>query len=154
MGGLNIIDGRVKAAAKDLQDYNDEAAVRDPSRIAYPATLPIELALKTAAPSDLRIEYGYTPEEWDALRYNPAFLADLISAVDLVKQEGMSFRLKARLQSEELLKTSWRLIHAPNDEVAPSVKSDLIKTTFRVAGFDQKDNGLPAQATFQIQVNL
>jgi hypothetical protein len=68
--------------------------------------------------NDIRDAYGYTPEEWMRLKDNPHFLADLAAAVQMVKKEGASFQLKRRrLQAEELLKTSWRLIHAPADEV-------------------------------------
>jgi hypothetical protein len=56
-----------------------------------------------------------------------------------VKKEGMSFKLKARLQSEALLETSWRLIHAPSSEVPPAVKAKLMEATWRMAGFDNKE---------------
>jgi hypothetical protein len=73
----------------------------------------------------------------------------------MVKKEGMSFRLKARLQAEELLKTSWRLIHAPTDEVPPSVKADLVKATMRWAGYDNKETAAGAVNNgFNIQINL
>lgn len=131
------------------------AAPRDPAKVGgYPATLPIELALKTAPPADLALEYGYSPDEWNELQHNPAFMSDLVAAVELVRTEGMSFKLKARLQAEELLTTSWKMIHAPHDAVAPAVKADLIKTTFRVAGFDNKENAGTTGAQFNIQVNL
>lgn len=129
---------------------------RDPATLGYPATLPIELALKTATPSELQAEYGYTNEEWNALRYDPAFLADLTQAVEMAKQEGMSFKLKAKLQAEELLKTSWKLIHAPHDQVSPTVKSDLIKSTMRWAGYDEKNANAGGQlgTGLAIQINL
>lgn len=142
------------AQVKSLRDYNQKARDQDPSKLAWPATLPLELALKTASPQELRAHYGYTDEEWGALRENPIFLKELTDACDLVKQEGMSFRLKARLQAEAMLETSWRLVHAPGSEVPANVKADLIKTTFRVAGFDSKD-GVAAQGNnLNIQINL
>jgi hypothetical protein len=70
----------------------------DPSKIAWSATLPIELALKTATPQELRIHYGYSEEEWDALRENPVFMAELTAACELVRQDGMPFKLKCKLQ--------------------------------------------------------
>lgn len=128
---------------------------RDPAELGWPPTLPIEIALKTAPLQDIREAYGYTPEEWMALKDNPQFLADLTAAISMVKEEGMSFKLKARLQAEELLKTSWRLIHAPQDEVPSSVKADLIKATARWAGYDTKDSGGGGSANqLNIQINL
>lgn len=129
----------------------------DPSEklTPYPPTLPLEIALRTAPIKDLCIEYGLTKEEWDDLRLDPVFQADLKRAVDLVKEEGMSVRLKAQLQSEELLKTNWQMIHDPT--IPPSVRADLSKFTFRVAGLSEppKDaNTGPTAPTFSIQINL
>lgn len=136
---------------RSMKDYDPG---RDPANIAWPPTLPVEIALKTAPMNDIREAYGYSSEEWARLKDDPAFLADLAAAVQMVKQEGMSFKLKARLQAEELLKTSWRLIHAPADEVPSSVKADLIKATARWAGYDNKEQGGSSGPSFAIQINL
>jgi hypothetical protein len=140
--------------ALELRTVKDYDPGRDPASIAWPPTLPVEIALKTAPMNDIREAYGYSNEEWMRLKDDPAFLADLAAAVQMVKQEGMSFRLKARLQAEELLKTSWRLIHAPTDEVPSSVKADLIKATARWAGYDNKEQVGPGGTSFAIQINL
>lgn len=128
---------------------------RDPAAIGWPPTLPIEIALKTAPMGEIREAYGYTPEEWMRLKDNPDFLADLSAAVLMVKKEGMSFKLKAKLQAEELLKTSWRLIHAPSAEVPSSVKADLLKATMRWAGYDVKEAAVAQGGNaLNIQINL
>jgi hypothetical protein len=82
------------------------------------------------------------------------FQADLKRAVYLVREDGMSVRLKARLQSEELLTTNWQMIHDPT--VPPSVRADLSKFTFRVAGLADapKEASGPATPTFAIQINM
>ena len=127
----------------------------DPADLTWPPTLPFEIALKTASHDEIRREYGYSEEEWAALPQHPLFVADLAAAVEAVKKDGMSFKIKARLQAEELLKQSWRLIHSPGDEVPPSVKADLIKATMRWAGYDAKDTAAPTNANaFQININL
>lgn len=140
--------------SNDLATFNSYDPKRDPAAIGWPPTLPIEIALKTAPMAEIRDAYGFSAEEWMALKDNPEFLADLAAAVAMVKEEGMSFKLKARLQAEELLKTSWRLIHAPIDEVPSSVKADLIKATARWAGYDAKDNGGGQANSLNIQINL
>lgn len=126
---------------------------KDPAKLGWPPTLPIEIALKTAPMDEIRQAYGYSPEEWAALPKNPVFLSDLAAAVTIVKKEGMSFKLKAQLQAEELLKQSWRMIH---DEQAPaSVRADLIKATMRWAGYEVKENAAGAGGnTLAIQINL
>jgi hypothetical protein len=142
----------VNAITTDIQAYNPG---KDPASIGWPPTLPVEIALKTAPMNEIREAYGYTTDEWARLKDDPGFLADLTAAVQMVKKEGMSFKLKARLQAEELLKTSWRLIHAPTDEVPSSVKADLVKATMRWAGYDNKDNAVGSNGNaLNIQINL
>lgn len=134
--------------------YNPDA--RDPSKIGlYPATLPIEVALHETPLPELKAEYGFSDEEWASLPHNPQFIADLRAAKDMLKKEGMSFRAKARLQADELLKRSWILIHSSTDLVPPSVQADLIKATMRWAGYDNKEALGAAQTNgFNIQINL
>lgn len=128
----------------------------DPAEIGYPPSLPIEIALKTAPLPEIQKAYGFSDEAWQELRYDPIFLRDLKEAVELVKEEGMSFKLKAQLQADELLKSSWRLIHGPKEDVPASVKADLIKATMRWAGYEQKSaaDALQGGTALNIQINL
>lgn len=132
---------------------------KDPTSLVWPPTLPIELALKTATPGELRVEYGYTPEEWEQLRTNSVFLKELAGACELVRQEGMSFKLKAKLIAEENLKEVFRLTRDP--ACPAQVRGKLIELTARWAGFDPRTNGEDAAAagalqanTLNIQINL
>lgn len=134
---------------------------KNPADLVWPPTLPIELALKTASPAELRLEYGYTEEEWGALPRNPVFMRELAGACELVRQEGMSFKLKAKLIAEENLKQVWKMVHADHALVPAAVKGKLIELTARWAGFDPRTNGEdgggagPVNAnTLNIQINL
>lgn len=133
------------------QDAEDKP--RNPALLTWPATLPVEIALRTASPQALRDAYGISDAEWEALTAHPVFLADIRNAVEALKKDGMSFRKKAALQAEALLETSWRMIH--DADVADTVRADLIKFTTRVAGLDaskeQAANNAPA---LNIQINL
>ena len=113
----------------------------DPSELGFPPTLPIEIALRTAPLDRIQEAYGYTDEEWAALRYNPLFIKALTITVEELKKDGVSFKLKARLQADGLLKKSWEMIHAHHDIVPPNVKADLIKHTVRWAGLDAEKGG-------------
>lgn len=97
---------------------------------------PMELAMRTAATPTLCDAYGVTREQWNRLRHDPAFQAAVEACVEELKDPKTAFRMKARLQSEELLKTSWDLIHDRHDIVAPAVKAQLIQATWRMAGVD------------------
>lgn len=132
---------------------------KDPTSLVWPPTLPIELALKTASPGDLRIEYGYTDEEWAELPRNPVFMKELAGACELVRQEGMSFKLKAKLIAEENLKEVFRLTRDP--ACPAQVRGKLIELTARWAGFDPRTNGEDvigagalAANMLNIQINL
>jgi len=71
-----------------------------------------------------------------------------------VREKGLTFRLKARAQAEELLTTSYMLIHDP--AVSPAVKADLIKSTVKWAGLEPKnteDNSVGGGGV-KIMINL
>lgn len=134
---------------------------RSPTDVSWPPTLPIELALRIGTPQELRVEYGYSEEDWAALPRNPAFVKDLKDACELVRQEGMSFKLKSRMLAEENLKTVWKMIHASEENVPATVKAKLIELTTRWAGLDPRTNGeyvngvgAVAANTLNIQINL
>lgn len=135
-----------------------ETGSKDPTELVWPPTLPIELALKTASPVEIMHEYGYSQEEWMGLRDNPIFLKELAGACELVRQEGMSFKLKAKLIAEENLKEVFKLTRDP--ACPPAVRGKLIELTARWAGFDPRTNGEGGEGgalqanTLNIQINL
>ena len=81
-------------------------------------------------------EYDITSEQWQELRYNSGFIADVKYWLDELKKKDGSFRIKAKLQAEELLKHSWSM--ATNSDTPAPVRADLIKWTARVAGLEPK----------------
>lgn len=127
----------------------------DPARLGYPPTLPLEVALKTGTIPEICEEYGLDRDTWNNLRLDPGFRADVQRYVEMLREEGMSFKLKARLQSEELLKTSWRMIHSNDPTIPPNVRADLIKSTMRWAGYDSKtSDGGGSVNNLQIVIDL
>ncbi len=73
------------------------------------------------------------------VKYNQdtIFLQKIRALREEVHEKGLTFRVKARAQAEELLTTSWTLIHSP--DVSASVKADLIKSTVKWAGLEPKE---------------
>jgi hypothetical protein len=94
------------------------------------------LALRQQPVREICEAYGIDRAGYERLRNDLAFRKAAADAVATLQEEGASFKLKARAQSEELLKTSWSLIHQPLDRVPAAVKADLIKFTIRAAGLD------------------
>ncbi len=156
------------ANLSELSDFFGESNIDSsfdslPSRVSIPILspegdlgfsplLPIELALKTSSIPDILDSYGLTQEEFLDISAQPAFIASYKEAQELVKEEGMSFKLKAKMQAEEMLKTSWRIAHDP--ETPPSVRADLIKSTVRWAGYDKKETENPITSTQALQINI
>ena len=124
--------------------------------VGFPHTLPIELALKVAPEADILEAYKLTYEDFQEIAATPAFVAAYKNALEMVQQEGASFKLKAMLQAEELLGTSWGLIH--QKDTPASVRADLIKSTVRWAGLEPQKavagEGGGGGTGFQININL
>lgn len=86
---------------------------------------------------------------------DPVFLKRVEGYRTEVRDKGLTFRLKARAQAEELLTTSWLLIH--DAAVSPAVKADLIKSTVRWSGLEPKGNEFMGDGTnggVRITINL
>lgn len=135
----------------------------DPSNYGWPPGLPIELALakrQGMKPREVCTSYGLAQTDYQRLCQDPGFIKALETAFEEISKDGVTFRRKAQVQAEELLKTSWSLIHDASGDVPANVKGDLIKWTMRVAGYDasydQKAAAANAQATnaLQIVINL
>lgn len=123
----------------------------NPADLGWPATLPLEIAMRTAPIRDICEAYKISREEWDALSKNPLFLADVAHAVETLKTDGMRFKAKAKLQAEALLQTTWTLIHDP--ETPAAVKLDGIKSTVRWAGLEPK-GGAEGGGGNNLQINI
>lgn len=91
----------------------------------------------------------------DILTFNrdPVFLKKVELYRGEIRDKGLTFKLKARAQAEELLTTSWLLIHDP--AVSPAVKADLIKSTVKWAGLEPKDQvSADGSGGVKITINL
>jgi len=104
-------------------------------RLAFDIALTLEGSGETL--TEVTVRHNITTQ--DILGYNqdPVFLKRVESYRDEIREKGLTFRLKARAQSEELLTTSWLLIHDPS--VSAAVKADLIKSTVKWAGLEPKN---------------
>ena len=125
----------------------------DPSVGFFPPFLPVEIALKTDSIKNICKSYNISRDKWDELRSHPIFIQAVKKAIELSKEEGWTFKMKALMQSESLLATSWQMIHSA--DTPPSVKKDLILGTWRAAGVAETEQQKPANApNFNITLNL
>ena len=69
-----------------------------------------------------------------------------------IRDKGMTFKVKARAQAEELLTTSWTLIHSP--DVSAAVKADLIKSTVKWGGLEPKNDALTEGGAGGVKITI
>lgn len=103
---------------------------------------------------DVLATHGLTKKDMLAFSKDPVFEKRVQEYQDDIKKNGLTFRLKARAQAEELLTTSWLMIHDP--DTSPAVRADLIKSTVKWAGLEPtgKDANSGAGGGVTIQINL
>jgi hypothetical protein len=141
-------------APEDPEDWRVEMRkVRDPNGVGFPAMLPMELAMKVDTPKAICAAYGVDRDTFAAFLANPLFLKAYAEAVEALKINGMSFKLKAQMAAEEYLKTAFQMVK--NTNVSDAVRADLIKSTVRWAGWDAKAAEVAGGGqTFSINIDL
>jgi hypothetical protein len=120
-------------------------------RLAFDIALCLEGSGEPVA--DILKRHSMAPADLLTFNADPVFLKRVESYREEIVSKGMTFRLKARAQAEELLTTSWLLIHDPS--VSPAVKADLIKSTVKWGGLEPKgDTGEAGSGGVRISINL
>lgn len=121
-------------------------------RLAFDVALTLEGSGETL--QEVMGRHSIDANDLITFKRDPVFLKKVEAYREEVREKGMTFRLKARAQAEELLTTSYLLIHDPG--VSPSVKADLIKSTVKWAGLEPKndDNSEGSAGGVRITINL
>jgi len=96
--------------------------------------------------------HDITPSEMLVFNEDPIFRKKVEVYRDDIREKGVTFRLKARAQAEELLMTSWQLIHSP--EVSPAVKADLIKSTVKWGDLEPKTSSQDVEAGGGVKITI
>jgi len=83
-----------------------------------------------------------------------SFKKKLEGVQEQLEKDGGAFKMKARLQAEEYLKTAYAMVQSPHTD--PKVRRDLITSTVRWAGFDQGGRGSQEgeASGFKVVINL
>ena len=97
----------------------------------------IELALHMEAPDEVFASHHYTPEQAAELVESPAFIAMLERVTKDVREQGLSFRHKAKAISEEVLPIALDMM--TDTYISAAVRADLIKWVAKVAGNEPKE---------------
>jgi len=119
-------------------------------RLAFDVALTLEGSGETL--QEIVGRHRITTSDVLAFNADPIFLRKVEHYRTEVREKGLTFKLKARAQAEELLTTSWLLIH--DAAVSPAVKADLIKSTVKWAGLEPKDAGPQDQGTGGVKITI
>jgi hypothetical protein len=137
------------ALPQALPNHRNE---RNPAELGFPPMLPVELALQIDTPRNICAAYGITRDQFALIVAHPVFQKAYAEALEQLKVDGMAFKLKARMQAEFYLGTSYTMV--TNPATSDAVRADLIKNTVRWAGLDTKAAEGGPNANFSIQINL
>lgn len=118
----------------------------------WQADLVLDVALGTGDDAILEA-YSLQAHTLRNIKAAPLFQAEVARMKKELERDGVSFKLKARLQAEAMLTENWRLVHA--NATPASVKADLIKSTVRWAGYDGSGSaGVSAGGGAQFSINI
>ena len=116
----------------------------------------IALALEGSGETlpEIMTRHSITKNDLGDYNQDSMFLKKVDHLRDEVREKGMTFRLKAKAQAEELLTTSWTLIHSP--DVSATVKADLIKSTVKWGNLEPTKDTVEVGSSggVTIQINL
>jgi hypothetical protein len=115
--------------------------------------LAVEVALgHTSDDAKVCKAYDLTPEEWHWLQRNPEFQELCEQWRESIKTPADEFKMKTQLLADDNLLKAHRMINDP-DIPAPQ-RVDLMKTIFRMAGYDNKNEGAAVGAAVGLSINL
>jgi hypothetical protein len=78
-----------------------------------------------------------TEPELVKIAADPLFQRQVQQFRDEIRDKGLGFRTKCKIMADEVLKTTWSLVH--DQDTSPAVRADLIKSLVRWADLEPKD---------------
>ena len=136
----------------DLFGFSPQAPYENPAKKGWTSAMVVDVALGTSDDA-ICTAYQLQAHELDWIKQDPGFAVQLADVTKELDKDGVTFKLKARLQAEAMLETSWALIHSPATPAA--VKAGLIKDTVRWAGYDSPAQDAGGQrAGFSVNIVL
>jgi hypothetical protein len=121
----------------------------------WPPQFTFDLALGLEDLDVLLDRYALTPLEYEVMQMSSGFRRELSDHMREIKENGVSFKHKARVQAEAYLEEVHVIV--TDSDVSASTRLDAIKSVVRWAGLEPKeDTSAKDNATnaFQININL
>ena len=101
----------------------------------WPAKLSFDVAF---GESDdvIRAKYNLSEPALQSIYLNPTFRKEVSEKQAVLREEGITFKMKAKMQAEMYLENVHDIINS--ETAAPSVKLDAIKSIVKWAGYEPK----------------
>lgn len=126
----------------------------NPGNLGFDPKFILELALKTAPVAEICAAYNISKEQFTSLAQHPGFIRAYNDTVAEIQKDGVSFKKKCQLMSEEFLTDTFQMVKDPTTP-APT-RADMIKHVNRLSGYETKpsESALGGPAGVQININL
>jgi len=146
----SVAEREARKLDERLPGYRPESA----AEMSFDPRLAYEVALGVDKADALFAKYGLARAQAVALLGSAAFITTVKKYKEEITAGGISFKLKAKIQAEDLLTHSYLM--ATDPEVPFAVRADLIKWTARVAGLEpkEKDGGGGAAGGFTLNLTF
>lgn len=127
--------------------------LKAPTSTPWDSRLVLDLALGVDSLQDILDRYDLNHEEYNALSTTPAFRRDLAQAIKDIREDGLSFSTKARIQAETYLPILDEMVNSL--ETPASVRLEAIRSTVAWGRLEPKNSkGDEVKNATQINVNI
>jgi len=124
-----------------------------PTTTPWDSRLVLDLALGVDSLQDILDRYDLNNEEYNALSTTPAFRRDLAQAIKDIREDGLSFSTKARIQAETYLPILDEMVNSL--ETPASVRLEAIRSTVAWGRLEPKNaKAEDVKNATQINVNI
>jgi len=123
-----------------------------PIEASFDPRLAFEIALGNEEPEDIYPRYGLTYNNWMSLIMQPTFKQAVVQHQNEIIENGISYRLKAKVQSEAYLKDAHLLIKHPM--TPPNTKLAAIQWVAKMADLEPRKEAAEQGTTFNLQINM
>jgi hypothetical protein len=120
----------------------------------WPNRLAFDIALGDD-PEEARLHYELSEDEFLRIIHHPAFRKEVADHARDIRENGISFKSKARLFAETYLAEVDEIVG--NREIGATIRLDAIKSVVKWAGLEPqatKNAEASTQPQFNIQINL
>jgi len=115
----------------------------------WPPDFLLEIALGLEPTQDIMDRYGVTPLQLQQWYEHPVFKKELTELQKRISDEGLSFKLKSRVQAEQYLKEIHKVMMS--NATPPATKLAVLQSLAKWAGFEPKES--KEATTVNVQVN-